>query len=227
MQTYSLASTSRSMIGRKVKQFRAKGSVPATVYGKHIPSRSIVMKADAFVEIYKQAGETGLIQLTVDKAHVPVLIHRVQRDPITSQILHVEFYQVDLKEKVKTKVPVVAIGTSSVIEEKIGVLLTLVSDVEVEALPTDLPDKLELDISGLTQVDQELKVSDLHVGTSVIVLTDPDVAIFKVSELVSREAEAEVAKEAAAEAAVESAQSPTELDGAKPAEVKPEETVAK
>lgn len=218
---HTLAVQERTVVGRKVKQLRKKGNIPATVYGKSIPSQSIAVSADAFGKAYKEAGESSLVELTLEGAIRPVLIHSVQRDPLTDAPIHVEFYQVNLKEKVRTKVPVLVSGESPAVAQKLGVLLTVLNDVEVEALPGDLPEHVAADVSGLSQVDQEFKVLDLVLPHGVTMLTSPDLTVVKVGALVSKEAEAEAAAEAAVvTAAAEEAKPSAE---AVPQEVPPEE----
>lgn len=200
MKKYTLQGQKRDLVGRKVKNLRAKGIVPATVYGKKISSESIAIVASDFSKMYAQAGETGLIELTVGAVMSPVLVHTVQKHAVTGELLHVEFYHVDLKEKVHTKVPVVHVGESAAVSEKKGVLLTISTEVEVEALPAELPEKIEIDVTNLSEVDQELKVADLKAPQGVTILTDPEVIVVKVGALVSREAEEQAAAEQAAAA---------------------------
>lgn len=202
MKKHTLKAQKREMTGRKVKKLRQAGSLPATVYGKKLVSENLIVSLSDFVKVFAAAGETGLIELVLDGKTKPVLIHHVQKHPVKETILHVEFYQVDLKEKVHAKVPVVLIGESSIVVQKIGVLLSLITEVEVEAFPTDLPEKIEVDVSVLTAVDQELKVSDLEIPSGVTVLSDGTVGVVKVGALVSRAAEEQAAAEAAAQAAI-------------------------
>lgn len=223
MKKHSLTATTRSELRRKVKQLRLEGKLPGTVYGRGIKSASVTMAADSFAKVYADAGETGLIALQVDKEMRPVLVHSVQKDPVTSNILHVEFHQVDLKEKVHAKVPVELVGESPAVAQKLGVLLTVLSDIEVEALPAELPEKIEVDITKLAEVDQEVKVSDIAVGSDVTVLTDAGLTVVKVGPLVTKEAEAQAAAEeaAAAEAAVVAGgEAPAEGEDAKPTDDK-------
>ena len=132
MKKHTLSATPRVLVGRKVKKLRAQGLVPATIYGKKSKSVSISVKIDDFNKIYKEAGESGLIELTLDKVIHPVLIHNLQVDPIAGNPLHVEFYQVDLKEKVHTKVPVEFTGEPAAVANKIGVLLTITDEVKLK-----------------------------------------------------------------------------------------------
>jgi large subunit ribosomal protein L25 len=200
MKKYSLTANPRDIVGRKVKQLRAQGQIPGTVYGKNVKSVSIAVQSSAFDKVYKAAGETGLVELAVGKDMRPVLVHTLQRDPVSNQLLHIEFHQVDLKEKVHTKVPLVLTGDAPAVVGKIGVLLTLIDEVEVEALPTDLPEKLNVDVSKLADVNQEVKVGELKVPSGVTVLTTKDQSVVRVGALISKEAEAEAAAEAAAAA---------------------------
>lgn len=201
MKKHTLQGVKRDAAAGKVSQLRREGRVPATVYGKNVNSESFSVSLPDFVKVYGEAHETGLIELTVDGVVKPVLVHAVQVDPVKSTVLHVEFHQVDLKEKVHADVPLVLIGESPAVAQKTGVILSLVSELEVEALPTDLPEKLEADISGLSEIDQELTVANIPVPHGVTILSDAAIVIAKVAPMVSKEAEEQAAAEAAAVAA--------------------------
>lgn len=219
MKKHSLSASKRDLLGRKVKKLRASGQIPATVYGKKVESASITVSADDFTKTYNEAGETGLVELSVGSSVRQVLIHHVQKDPVTRAILHIEFHQVDLKEKVHANVPLVLVGESPAIMEKRGVLLTILDEIEVEALPTDLVDKIEVDVSKLSEVNQEVKIGDLTIPAGLTVLSDATLTVVKVGSLITKEAEAEVAAEeaAAAETAAEAAAAAGAEAGAAPA----------
>ncbi len=228
MKKHTLKAQKREMLGRKVKKLRQQGQLPATVYGKKLESENLLVSSADFAKVFAETGLTGLIELVLDGSTKPVLVHHVQRDPVKDAILHVEFHQVDLKEKVHANVPLVFVGESPTVTQKIGVLLSLLSEIEVEALPTDLPEKIEVDVSVLTEIDQELKVSDLHIPEGVTVLSDNTVGVVKVGALVSKAAEEQAAQEAAAQTATAAEEgAPAGEEGAKAeeasAEKKPEE----
>lgn len=208
MKKHTLKVEKRTLTGRKVKQLRIAGQVPATIYGKKIKSDSLAVSRAEFEAVWRQAGETGLMELSGVGQVRPVLIHSVQLHPVTREPLHVEFFQVDLKEKVKTRVPVVLTGEAAAVREKVGVLLTVLDEVEVEALPTDLPERLVLNVAGLIGVNQELHVGDIPVLAGVTVLSDAGLTVVKIGALVSKEAEAQAAEEAAAAAAAAPAEAP-------------------
>lgn len=171
----------RKITGRKVKKLRQEGLLPANVFGKKIKSESIQVIDKDFKVIYKEVGDTGLITLTVGKDEKPVLVHDVQVNPMTDEVIHVNFLQVDLKEKVEAEVPVELIGESPVEKQSLGTVVQYVNEIKVEALPTDLPEKFVVDTSELSEVDQAIYVKDLKVDRSKVeIKNDADEIVVKV-----------------------------------------------
>ena len=198
MSSHILQAEIRTVLGKQVKTVRANGFTPATVYGKGVEPQTISVSATEFKKVYNEAGETGLIELTIEGKKHPVLIHTVQIHPITAAILHVEFHEVNLKEKVHAEVPVELIGEPMAVKEKIGVLMPLMDHIEVEALPTELPEKIEVDITGLAAVNDQIIVGELTVPAVVTVLTDPTLIVVKIGAfVVEKEPEPTVAAEPA------------------------------
>lgn len=186
-KTYSLSVEKRLINGHKVKHLRKEGKIPASVYGHGFESTAIVVSADSFKTLYKEAGSTNLVNLSLEGTSVPVLIHFIQKHPVTQQVIHVEFLKVNLKEKLKTTVPVSIIGESAPVAQGEGTLLTVVQNIEIEALPNNIPESLVVDVTSLTAIDQELKVKDLIVPNEVTVLTDLDQTLVKVVALTIEE----------------------------------------
>jgi len=197
-------------LGRKVKSIRAEGFVPAHVFGHKVKTEHIQVKATEFAKVFEKVGETGIIALTIGDQKKPVLVKDTQVHPATDSLLHIDFYQVNLSEKVKVNVPVEIIGESPAVEKKIGLLLTPITEIEVEALPADLPESIAIDISNLGEIGDEIKVKDLKVDRSKIeILADEELVVAQIGELVTKEMEAIEAEveaeqaEAQAEAAAE------------------------
>lgn len=219
----------RTLLGRKVKKLRRDGIIPANVYGKKIKSEAIEVDEKEFTEVFTKAGETAIVNLVLDSKDHPVLIHLVQHDPVTRFPLHIDFFQVDLKEKVTTKVPLVIVRESPAVKDKIGVLLHILSEVEIEALPADLLEKIEVDVSGLSAVGNLIKVGELKVSNKVKILTDINLDVVKIAPLISKEAEqlvkeeAEKAAAAAAAAATTTTAEPTQASAATPSKETPTE----
>ncbi len=206
----------RKVLGRKVKKLRREGLLPGNIYGKTIKSQAVQVPFAEFEKISKEAGETQIVELSLDSTVHPVLIQHLQLDPRKGNVLHADFYQVDLKEKIKAMIPVESLGEPKAVAEKIGLLLQPLSEIEVEALPTDFPEKIEVDVTNLAALEQQITVADLKVSAGIQILTDPNQVIFKIGELVSKEAEQlakqeeEVATAAAAETAAEKGEAPAE-----------------
>ncbi|MEK7521475.1 MAG: 50S ribosomal protein L25 [Patescibacteria group bacterium] len=171
---HSLSAQKRTVFGKKLKSLRKQGVLPANVSGKHIKSFSVQVKMDEFTSVFEAAGETGLVGLEVDGGVHPVLIHEIHWDPVYSKPLHADFLEVNLSEKVEATVPIEIVGESPAVRAEEGVLVQQMHEVQVEALPTDFPEKIEVDISGLEKVDDNITVSQLSVDRSKIEVKEED-----------------------------------------------------
>lgn len=215
MKRQKLEVNKRKILGKKIKKLRKEGILPGNIFGKDFKSLAIEVLYKDFEPVYKEAGETGLVDIHVDGQIVPVLIHAVQADYKRTP-LHVDFYKVNLKEKVKAMVPLEIVGEPKAEADKVGLLMQILSEVEVEALPTELPEKLEVNVEPLALVDDQITVGDLKAPEGVDVLTDPTQVVAKIGELISKEAQA-LAEEEAAAAAAAAAESGVEVEGEAPA----------
>src|SRR3989304_6492481 len=215
MKRFVLKAEPRKIIGKKVKKLRREGILPANVYGKDIKSQSLQLPFADFQKVYDEAGETGVIDLSYGTTTIAVLIHNLHTDYRNSP-LHADFFKVNLKEKVTATVPVEIIGEPKAVSDKIGLLMEITPVVEVEALPTELPEKIELNVESLANIDDQVTVADLKAPTGVEILTDPNLVVVKIGELVSKEAAEQAAEEAAAAeaAAAESGEAAEEAEGA-------------
>ncbi|OGK14503.1 hypothetical protein A3C98_05640 [Candidatus Roizmanbacteria bacterium RIFCSPHIGHO2_02_FULL_37_15] len=157
----SLNVTPRTTFGKKLKKVRKEGLIPANIYGRDFKSQAVSVSFKEFIKIYKEAKETGVVYVKVNGQELPSLIKNVQRHPVNDQILHTDFRKIDLKQKIQTDVPVNVIGQSEAVTQKGGVLLTQTVTLLVEALPTNIPKQIEVDITSLKEIGQEIKVSDL------------------------------------------------------------------
>ncbi len=157
----SLNVTIRTIFGKKLNKLRKEGVVPANIYGPGFKSKSVSVNFKDFINIYKIAKETGVVYLKDKTEELPVLIKNVQKHPVSNNILHADFRKIDLAQKIQTEVPVKVVGQSEAVTQKGGVLLTLTESLLVEALPTDIPKEIEVDISSIKDIGKEIKVSDL------------------------------------------------------------------
>lgn len=175
---------------------RERGFIPAIVYGNDFENEKIALEKVNFMRLFKEAGTSNLIELNFgDKKGLKTLIHEVQLDPIKSEILHVDFFKVNMKEKIHAEIPLKLIGESSAVIDLEGSLITNKDSIEVECLPGDLVSELEVDISGLDDFEKNIKVSDLTVPAGIEILDDPEEVLVLVQEPRSEEEMAELETE--------------------------------
>ena len=193
----------RDIFGKKVKNLRAQGLVPAVIYGKHVDAVSISCVKNDLLKVYRTAWYSTPVELTGDVDHL-VLINSLQLDPVSDEIISADFLAVSRTEKVSAKIPVVTVWESQLEKLNEGKIMQIRDEVEVEAFPQDLPSKFEIDISVLQTVNDVFFIKDLKVSDKVTILDDPELPILTVSVL-SDEEPAEWAAEESAPAAAEEA----------------------
>src|SRR3989338_9175269 len=226
MKRESLKVDKRTIAGKKVRKLRREVILPANIYGKEFKSTSVQLPIKDFLNVFNIVHETGLVDIAFDSQIIPVLIHNVQIDPRSQNPVHADFFKVNLKEKITARVPVVAVGEAKAVLDKVGLLEQPLSEIEVEALPADLPDKIEVNVENLAQIGDQIMISDIKVREGVVILNESSQMAFKIGELVTKEVEEEAAAEeaaaeaaAAGEVAVAEAEAP-QVEGEKPAEEK-------
>lgn len=164
----------RTELGRKVKPLRRGGFLPAVVYGEGVPSKSITVSYKDFEKVYREAGESTIVDLDVDGKQFNVLIQDIARDPIRGDLVHADFYAVRMDKVLRTKVPLAFIGESPAVKNEGGVLVKVVQEIEVEALPKDLPREIRVDVSQLAALESRIKIQDLTILQGVKLIGDPD-----------------------------------------------------
>jgi len=227
MQKFILKAEKRTIFGSKVKQLRRTGVVPANLFGKTIDSLAIQVNAVEFNRVYKDAGETSLIWVSVageDKER-PTLVTSVALNPITGDKLHVDFHQVNLKEKVTANVPVEITGESELVNTNEAVLSQSLNEIEIEALPTEIPESIVFDISSLKEIGDHLLVSDAKVSADVEIKTDPEQMVVSLQEP-QKEEEPLVTEEVAEGEATAEGEAPAEGEAKSEGEAPAEEPKA-
>ena len=146
------------------------GEIPAVFYGAGKTSTSISISIIDFKKIWREAGESSTIKISMGDNNIDVLIHEVQVHPVTEEPIHVDFLVIDMNKKIKVNVPLEFIGISNAVKNGLGNLVKVLHEVEVEALPKDLPHNLEVDISKLETVEDQIFVSDIKLPTGVVII---------------------------------------------------------
>jgi large subunit ribosomal protein L25 len=172
----------REVVGKKVSRLRREGVIPANVYGRALESVAIQVPEAALVHLLRTAGRNEIVYLQLDGEEArPAFLRQVQRNPVTDAILHIDFYQISLKDKVRMEVALSLVGTAPAEQTHGGTLLHSLDRISVEGLPTEIPSVIEVDVSGLTEIDATIHVIDLNVPGEVEVLTDAEQVVAKVA----------------------------------------------
>jgi len=224
-----LVGQKRKLFGKKTKYLKYEKKLPAVIFGKGLDSISITIDFIDFVKIYDAAGETSVVDIVVDKDKYPTLIKELQVHHITSEPIHVGFYKVDLKEKISANIPVEVINEEEnpLVKNGEALVLVLMNEVEVEALPTDLPDKFVLDALKLENMDSIITIADLDYDKEKveIVESEPEEIVVKLdhAQMLEEEEEPEEVDEAEAMADIEASEEKELSDEVPSAEASEEE----
>jgi len=204
MEQIELKVQKRDVSGKKVKRLRREGIVPAVLYGRETESVALQVEERELSRVLAQAGEHRLIALQIGQSKKPqmVLTRDVQWDAITSRPIHADFYAVVMTEKITTEVPLVLVGKAPAAEKAGTILLQNLDEVEIECLPGDLIEAIEVDVSVLAEMDQAIYVKDLRVAPTIEVLTDAEELVAKVDWAAREEVVEEVVPAAPAEVEV-------------------------
>ncbi len=171
---FILKAQKREVVGKKVKNLRRQGVLPAVLYGPKIKNISLAINSKEFDKIYNKAGESSLISLEIDPSmgsgqvkKFPVLIHEVRKDPLTNEPIHVDFYQPILTERIEAAVPLVFEGTSLAVKDLGGTLVKEIQEIIVKALPQNLPHEIKVNIEKLKTFEDEILIKDLQTPEGV------------------------------------------------------------
>ncbi len=180
----NLSAKIRKDFGKKVKKIRQQGMVPAVLYGPKTENISLEVGLKEFEKVYQEAGESSLIEVKVDKKTFLVLIHAVEIDIISQKPIHIDFYQPNLDEEIEAAVPLVFEGESPAVKDLGGTLIKNIHELEVKALPQNLPHEIKVDISVLKMLGDSIAIKDIVIpGEGVVkILKEPDEKVVFVAE---------------------------------------------
>jgi len=234
MDKIELKVANREILGKKVKHLRRQGITPVHVFGHGIESLALQCDTKELERVLGQAGQTRLVNLKLAKEKKPrtVVVREFDRDWRRGELVHVDFYQVRMEEKIRLEIPVVLIGEAPALKSKTNMLDHALGTLTVECLPAKIPGSIEVDISYLAELDQAIRVKDIPLDKDITVLNNLDLVVAKISlrpveKVEEKVVEEAVAAEAEAKAEVgegeEAAEAPK---GSAPAEKKSKEKEA-
>ena len=191
MEDIVLTAEKRAVIGKQVRGLRRQGKLPAVIYGHHLQPVAITLDARETSRLIAGITPSHLITIQVGKEKHTVLVREKQRHPVQGVLLHIDFLAVSMTEKLRANIFIELVGDAPAVKEFDGLLVTGVEEVEVECLPKDLPERIQVDISGLRQIGDSLHVRDIQFSSAVDILTDPGEMVVLVTAPALEEAEAE------------------------------------
>ncbi len=212
---FTLEVAPRTTVGRHVSGLRRQGLVPGIIYGHSVKPLTVEIPGKDFAKMFHRTGRSHLLQLRVEGERVarPVLIKELQINPRTAEPVHVDFFQVNLLEKLTVQVPVVLVGEAPATKFDAGELLHLIHQLEVSCLPDAIPGEIDIDVSGLAEIDDAVRISEVQLpeGVELAAALDPDEVIAKIAApRVQEEEAAPEAEEGAEDAAEGEAQAESE-----------------
>lgn len=176
MLELQVSATIRNTFGKQNKSLKKEGMIPAVLYSKGTEATHLSLNLKEFARVYKQAGESTIVNLNIEKdgkiQTQPVLIHEVDHDPVSDILRHADFYVVNMDEKITATIPLVFVGESEAVKASNGIFIKNIHEVEVEALPKDLPHEIHVDISDIKTFDDHICLKDLKVASGVEVKGD-------------------------------------------------------
>jgi len=219
MEELKLKADRRDVLGKKNRFLRRQGKTPAHLFGHSLESLALQCDTAELKKIVAYAGETRLISLKVegDKDPKRVFLREIQRDILSRQLLHVDFYQVRMEEKMTMDVPIVLVGEAPAMKGKNRMLSHGINELSIECLPEKVPPQIEIDISVLIELEQPIYVKDIILDPEITVHTDPEQLVVKVTEVVVKVEEEAVPVAAEEAAAVAEGEAQAEEGGEKPA----------
>ncbi|MFC1941115.1 50S ribosomal protein L25 [Chloroflexota bacterium] len=216
MDKIELQADTREILGKKVRFLRRQGITPVHIFGHNVESLALQCDSAQLRRVLAQTGQTGLISLKLDKVKEPrnVMVREIQREPGTGELLHIDFYQVRMEEKIRVDIPIILVGEAPALKSKENFLAQELNSLTVECLPDGIPPSVELDISSLEEVEQAIRVKDISLDEGITILNDPEQLVVRISVRrvekveVAAEVEAEVEDEAPEEAPVPEKEEP-------------------
>ena len=226
MDKIELKVTKREILGKKGKHLRRQGITPVHLFGHGIESLALQCDTSELERVLGQAGQTKLISLKLAKQKKPrtAVVREFDRDWRRGGLIHVDFYQVKMEEKIKLEVPVALVGEAPALKSKDNILEHELQTLTIECLPAKIPTSLEVDISSLTEVDQAIRVNDVSLDKDITVLNNPELLVVKIGLRAVEKVEEKVVEEVVAAEAAEAEEAVEAARGATPEEKKSKET---
>ena len=187
-----LKAATRDLLGKSSRRLHGQGKLAAVVYGHNTKPTALVLDRLEFQKVFLKSGRTHLVDLVVDGRTDKVLVREIQTHPRRLVPIHVDFYQVNLEEKITVEVPVHLVGESAAVKRGDADILQPIHSLRVECLPSDIPEAFEVDMTPLEEIESEVRISDIKMPKGVTVLIDPEELVVKIIKKREMKVEEEV-----------------------------------
>ncbi|MFC1875162.1 50S ribosomal protein L25 [Chloroflexota bacterium] len=228
MTNLNLKATKRDILGKKTRFLRRQGITPTHIFGHDIKSLALQCDTAELQRIIVQGGTTRLIDINIEAEKKPrsAFIREIQRDKLSGQLLHVDFYQIKKTEKMTADIPIVLVGEAPAVKSRENMIEQLLTHLGVSCLPDKIPPQIEIDISTLEEAGQAIHVSDIVLDPEISIATDPNQLVVKVSRIKVAVEKEEVAEAAEVEEIEAEAAEAVTVEAGKPAEEETKEREA-
>lgn len=177
-----LKAEKRDVAAIKAEKLRERGAIPAELYGQKEENEHLSVAEKDFSKVFKEAGENTIVYLNVDGKETPVLVYDIDQDRITGKFKNIDFYRINMKEKVTAEIPLAYKGESPAVKDLGAILVKVLHQIEVEALPQDLPHEIEVDLSILNEIGKNVHVKDLSIPKGVKINLEEEAVVATVKE---------------------------------------------
>ena len=183
MEKVLIEANKREIVGKKVKYLRKEGKLPAVIYGSEIDTTPITLDSKEATNTLNRVTGSTILTINLAGKELAALVREIQRDYIRNEILHIDFQAVSLKEKLRTNVFITLVGVAPALEEFSAIVVSGIDQVEVECLPQDLPETIEVDVSSLANIGDAIYLKEITPPDNVDILTDPEELLAVISEI--------------------------------------------
>ncbi|UCE97938.1 MAG: 50S ribosomal protein L25 [Dehalococcoidia bacterium] len=214
MTDLTLKAAQRELLGKKTRFLRRQGITPTHLFGHGIKSMALQCNTAELKQIITKGGTTRLIDISVETESHPrsAFIREIQKDEISGQLLHVDFYQIKKTEKITANIPIILTGEAPALKSKDNMLEQVLSEIGVECLPDKLPPQIEVNLNHLEETGQSIHVRDVALNKSISIMTDPEQIIVKISRIKAAVEKEEIGEEVLEEVDAEAVQTEIETE---------------
>ncbi len=186
--SFKIKGDKRELFGKNAsRRMRKEGKIPVILYGPDIENAPLILeRKDVFMILKSESGENTVFKVSFDSKTIDTMIKEIQRDPVTDEILHADLIQIAMDKAIRVSVPIVSVGEAVGVKAEGGFVDFVTREIEIECLPADIPDHIEIDVSDL-HMNQSLQVEDITPPEGVEIISEPSTVIVHIEAPMAEE----------------------------------------